>query len=58
MPRPFVWTLAAVAGLVMLLAGLTLVILLLKADRPEGALDTTLTDVTVSEAKPLPPPPK
>ena len=50
MPRALVWTIAAVAVLVTALAGLTGAIWLSTHDRPQGALDTELEDVTVSEA--------
>lgn len=50
MPRALVWIIAAVAVLVTALAGLTGAIWLSIHDRPQGALDTELEDVTVSEA--------
>ncbi len=65
MPRAFKWILAAVSVLVLALGGLLLAIGLTN-DRPRGALDTELDDVTVSvptittppEPPPKPEPPK
>lgn len=57
MPRAFVWILAAVAVLVVVLVGLTAAVWFTTQDRPKGALDTDLEGVTVSEGTtPVPPP--
>jgi eukaryotic-like serine/threonine-protein kinase len=56
MPRALKWIIAVVAALVVALAGLG-VALWIANDREEGALDTELSDVTVSQStKPLLPP--
>ncbi len=61
MPRALAWILAAVVVLVLVLAGATAA-LFITQDRPQGALDTNLSDVSVSEntiPEPTPPvPPK
>ena len=51
MPRALRWILVATAALVVVLAGLTLAAMLVLDDRPQGALDTTLEGVTVSEGR-------
>jgi len=62
MLRALVWIIAAVAVLVVALGGLSVAIWLSTHDQPKGALDTELTDVTVTEgatrptAKPTPKP--
>src|SRR3990170_396709 len=48
MPRALVWIIAAVAVLVVTLAGLTAAVWITTQDRPKGALDTDLEGVTVS----------
>jgi outer membrane protein assembly factor BamB len=64
MPRVFVWIIATVAVLVVALGGLAIAISLTRPNETEGALDTELSDVTVTEAttprpspRPLPKPP-
>ena len=54
MPRAFAWILVAVAALVTALFGLAIGVTLIDKDRPAGALDTELEDVTVVEASPPP----
>lgn len=54
MPRTLVWIIAAVAVLVAALAGLTAATWLSTRDQPKGALDTALTDVTVTPEKTRP----
>ena len=49
MPRPFAWILAATAALVVALGGVTVAVWIVKPDATEGALDTELEGVTVSE---------
>ena len=50
MPRALKWILPAVGVLVIVLAGLSGALWLTTRDRPQGALDTELEGVTVSEA--------
>lgn len=60
MPRALKWILPAVGVLVIVLAGLSAALWLTTRDRPQGALDTELEGVTVSEGTtPVPagPPP-
>jgi outer membrane protein assembly factor BamB/O-antigen ligase len=57
MPRALKWILLAITVLVVLLAGAAAALWLANRDRPQGALDTELRDVTVSVAtKPEPSP--
>jgi len=49
MPRALKWIIAAVAVLVVVLAGLGAATWIATQDRPQGALDTELEGVTVSE---------
>ena len=49
MPRALIWIIAAVAVLVVTLAGLTVAVWITTQDRPQGAIDTELEGVTVSE---------
>jgi outer membrane protein assembly factor BamB len=58
MPRALAWIIAAVAVLVVALGGLAIAIAIVTPNRTEGALDTELSDVTVTEATPPPTPPK
>jgi outer membrane protein assembly factor BamB len=57
MPRALAWIIAAVAVVVVALGGLAVAIAVISPNRTEGALDTELSDVTVTEATvPTPPP--
>lgn len=55
-PRRFAWILAAVAVLVVALAGATLAFFVLRPAPTRGSLDTELEGVTVLEAAPTPAP--
>ena len=56
MPRPFAWILATVAVLVTALFGLAIAVYLVTPSETEGALDTSLTDVTVVGVQTVPKP--
>src|ERR687895_2510578 len=61
MPRPFKWIVIGGAVLLPVVAGVTAAVWLSTRDVPQGALDTQLTDVTVTKPKkprPKPKPPK
>jgi outer membrane protein assembly factor BamB len=60
MPRALAWIIAVVAVVVVALGGLAVAIAVISPNRTEGALDTELSDVTVTEATvpALPPKPE
>jgi outer membrane protein assembly factor BamB len=54
MPRAFRWILLGVAVLVLVLAGIAAAFWFVNRDRPQGSLETSVSDVTVSVAKRTP----
>ena len=56
MPRALTWILIGLAALIVVLAGIAGAFWFTNRDRPQGALDTNLSDVTVTVAKPKPKP--
>jgi outer membrane protein assembly factor BamB len=55
MPKRFKWILVGFAALVVILGGVAAALWFSTRDRPQGALDTDLSGVTVTVAKPKPP---
>jgi hypothetical protein len=51
MPRAFRWVLLGVAILVLVVAGIAAAFWFVNRDRPQGSLETAVSDVTVSVAK-------